>query len=66
MIYFFLFMLLVAAIAIVTNKLNTKTPCNHNWEAHDNSVKCCKCGKTIPDYITAYSQSYSESFREAA
>ena len=59
-------MLLVAVIAVVTNQLNTKTPCDHQWEEHDNSFKCCKCAKKIPDYTTAYNNSYRESLREAA
>ena len=66
MIYFSIFTLLIAAIAVVTHKLNMKTPCEHSWEDHDNSFKCCKCGKKIPDYTTAYNDTYRESFNEAA
>ena len=61
-----LFVLLVAAIAIVTHKLNAVTPCQHNWEEHDHTVKCSKCGKKIPDYITATNQQYAEHIHEAA
>src|SRR4030088_2143594 len=66
MIYVSLFILLIAVIAVVTNQLNAKTPCDHNWEEHDNSFKCCKCGKKIPNYIAAYNDTYRESFSEAA
>jgi len=61
MIYFFLFILLVAVIAVVTDRLNAKTPCDHNWEQHENSVKCSKCNKKIPDYTTQNIDSYSEA-----
>ena len=66
MIYISLFTLLVAAIALVTNQLNKKPLCNHNWESHDNSFKCCNCGKKIPDLTPAYDNAYAESFQEAA
>ncbi|HJP64379.1 MAG TPA: hypothetical protein VJ844_13120 [Mucilaginibacter sp.] len=66
MLYFFIFVLLVVAIAVVTNKLNAKTPCDHNWESHDKSFKCCKCGKKIPDYTTANNDAYRRSLTEAA
>jgi hypothetical protein len=66
MIYFLSFILLVAVIAIVTHKLNAKTPCDHQWEKHDGSVKCSKCGKKIPDYITATTNTYHEPIHEAA
>jgi len=66
MIYLSLFTLLVAAIALVTNKLNAKTHCSHDWHEHDNSFKCCKCGKKIPDYIAAYNNTFSEPLRKAA
>lgn len=51
MIYIALFLLLVAIIAIVTHRLNMKTPCDHTWEKHDHEIKCYKCGKTIPDHV---------------
>lgn len=66
MIYVFIFVLLVLAIALVTDRLNTKTPCNHNWEKHENSAKCCNCGKKIPDYIASYNNARRDSFSEAA
>ncbi|MEO6851006.1 MAG: hypothetical protein ABI203_09530 [Mucilaginibacter sp.] len=43
-----------------------KTPCDHTWDKHDNSFKCSKCGKKIPDCIAAYDNAHSESFHEAA
>ncbi len=61
MLYFFLFVLLVAVIAVVTDRLNAKKPCDHIWEQHEHSVKCSKCGKKIPDYISANANSYSEA-----
>jgi hypothetical protein len=66
MIYFFIFILLVAAIAVVTHKLNAKTPCDHNWEERDQAVKCSKCGKKIPDYINAANNAFNEPIHEAA
>lgn len=67
MIYLILFALLVAVIAVVTNQLNAKTHCAHNWEDGENSFKCCKCGKKIPDYTTAYAtETYTETLRKAA
>jgi hypothetical protein len=68
MIYFALFTLLVAAIALVTNKLNMKSHCTHNWEQQENSFKCCSCGKKIPDLTPAYATetTYTETYREAA
>jgi hypothetical protein len=61
MLYLTLFTLLVAAIAVVTHKLNTKTPCDHKWENHDHTVKCSKCGKKIPGYKTASDDSFIEA-----
>lgn len=67
MIYLSIFTLVVAAIALVTNKFNAKTPCSHEWEEHDNAFKCCKCNKKIPDYLTAYNKApYAETLRKAA
>jgi hypothetical protein len=66
MIYVYLFIFLIAVIAIVTNQLNAKIPCDHSWEERDNSFKCCKCGKKIPDYISAYKDTSRESLSEAA
>ncbi|HTE00406.1 MAG TPA: hypothetical protein VK668_14030 [Mucilaginibacter sp.] len=67
MIYLAIFTLVVVAIALITNKLNTVTHCEHNWEDGENSFKCCKCGKKIPDYTTAYAtETYPETFRKAA
>jgi len=62
MLYLTLFILLIAAIAVVTHKLNAKTKCDHNWVEHDHSVKCTKCGKKIP----GYAQANDDSFIEAA
>lgn len=56
MIYILLFIFLVAAIAIVTHKINTKTPCNHNWEENGTTLKCSKCSKCIPNYVQSYSE----------
>jgi hypothetical protein len=61
MIYFALFIVVVALIAIVTHWLNAKTPCDHSWEKHEHSVKCYKCGKKIPDYISVNDESYTEA-----
>jgi len=52
MIYIALFILLVLAIAIVTHRLNLKKPCEHNWKKAGNEIKCCNCGKRIPDHVT--------------
>jgi hypothetical protein len=54
-------MLLIAAIAIVTHRLNAKPQCNHNWVEHDKSAKCTKCGKKIPGYPTANNESFSDA-----
>ena len=62
MLYVTLFFLLVAMIGIITNRLNEKPRCDHQWEHDQNSFKCCKCGKKIPDYL----QAQDESFIEAA
>ena len=59
MIYVSIFALIVAVIAVVTNKLNAKTPCNHNWEENDGTVQCCNCGKKIPGYVTARANAYN-------
>jgi hypothetical protein len=56
MIYVLSFILLVAVIGLVTAKLNTKTPCNHDWHEHGNTCKCSKCGKSIPNYVSSYSE----------
>jgi len=61
MIYFALFIVLVALIAIVTHRLNAKTPCDHTWEKHDHSVKCSKCGRNIPDYVSVSDDSFTEA-----
>jgi len=61
MIYVLLFILLVAAIAIVTHKLNAKPLCEHDWQEHSEKVKCSKCSKCIPNYSTASAPSYSEA-----
>ncbi|HVV56223.1 MAG TPA: hypothetical protein VHC47_12895 [Mucilaginibacter sp.] len=66
MIYIASFILLVAVIALVTNRLNAKTPCEHDWQEHDHSFKCCKCGKKIPDYTAVYADQHNSSFSEAA
>jgi len=67
MIYLAIFALVVVAIALVTNKLNAVTHCEHDWKDGENSFKCCKCGKKIPDYTTAYAtETYTETYREAA
>lgn len=63
MIYFALFIVLIALIAIITHRLNAKTPCDHSWEQHEHSVKCTKCGKKIPDYVAAAG---NDPFTEAA
>jgi len=51
MIYIALFILLVFAIAVVTHRLNWKKPCNHNWKKDGHNIKCCNCGKKIPDHV---------------
>jgi len=61
MLYLTIFTLLVAAIAVVTHKLNAKTPCDHNWVDNDHSAKCTKCGKKIPGYLTANNESLSDA-----
>jgi hypothetical protein len=61
MIYALSFIILVAAIAVVTHKLNAKTYCEHNWQMHGTTEKCTKCSKHIPDYIAAYDDSYTEA-----
>jgi len=61
MLYLTLFTLLVAAIAVVTHKLNAKAKCDHNWVEHDHSAKCSKCGKKIPGYTTANNESFSDA-----
>ena len=66
MIYVLFFMLLVGVIAIVTNKLNTKTPCDHNWVEQGTKVNCCKCGKKIPNFAPSYNESFNEAYSEAA
>jgi len=66
MIYVALFILIVAVIAVVTHRLNAVAPCDHKWEAHDNSFKCCKCGKKIPDYTVENNDAYRRSLTEAA
>jgi len=38
---------IVAAIGLVTYKLNEKAPCEHEWEESENSVKCTKCNRVI-------------------
>jgi hypothetical protein len=66
MIYLSIFTLIVAIIALVTNKLNAKTPCDHEWVEQENSFKCCKCNKKIPDYLTAHDNTYNETLRKVA
>jgi len=61
MLYVTLFFLLVAMIGIVTNRLNEKPRCDHQWEHDHNSFKCCKCGKKIPDYLKAQDESFIEA-----
>ena len=61
MIYVLFFILLVAAIAIVTHKLNAKPLCDHDWHEHGEKVKCSKCSKTIPNYSTSSASSLSEA-----
>ncbi len=60
MMYVLFFILLVAVIAIVTHKINTKVPCDHDWHEHDHTLKCSKCSKSIPNYNPSTS-SYSEA-----
>lgn len=60
MIYVLLFILLVAAIAIVTHKINAKPACEHDWHEQGEKVKCSKCNKCIPNYNTS-AASYSEA-----
>ncbi len=66
MIYVALFILLIAVIAIVTNQLNAKPTCSHDWVDHQNSFKCCKCGKKIPDYTPANNEAYRHAYSDAA
>ncbi|MFB9843078.1 hypothetical protein [Mucilaginibacter ginsenosidivorans] len=66
MLYLSLFVLLVAAIAVVTHKLNAKPQCDHNWEEKHNSFKCSKCGKKIPDYTVENNDAYRRSLTDAA
>ncbi|MGZ3767153.1 MAG: hypothetical protein ACXVB0_19095 [Mucilaginibacter sp.] len=61
MTYILLSILLIAVIGIVTDKLNAKTPCSHDWHEHDTKVKCSKCSKTIPNYNYSQPASYSEA-----
>jgi hypothetical protein len=61
MFYVLLFVLLVTVIAIVTHKINTKVPCDHDWHEHDDKVKCSKCSKSIPNYNTSASNTYSKA-----
>ena len=67
MIYVISFVLLVAVIGLVTNRLNAVTHCQHDWESGEHHFKCCKCAKVIPDYTPASLEpAYEESLREAA
>ncbi|GEM_PF-724105 len=61
MIYVSLIFLLVALIGIVTNRLNSKPRCTHQWEHHDKAFKCGKCGKKIPDYLSTGEESLVEA-----
>jgi hypothetical protein len=61
MIYLALFILLVLAIAVVTHRLNAKTPCDHTWEKHDGGIKCCKCGRKIPEHVTVNEDAFTEA-----
>ncbi|MDB5141540.1 MAG: hypothetical protein JWQ66_253 [Mucilaginibacter sp.] len=61
MIYVLIFIFAVAIIGIVTHKINTKPACEHDWHEHGDKVKCSKCNKSIPNYSTTSSSSYSEA-----
>lgn len=61
MFYLFLFMLLVVVIAVVTHRLNAKTPCAHDWKENGQAFKCTKCGKKIPDYTPVNTDSLTEA-----
>ena len=54
MIYVLSFIILVAVIGIVTNRLNAKTPCEHNWIEHEHGYKCSKCAKAIRKHAEVY------------
>ncbi|MBS1525166.1 MAG: hypothetical protein JST19_05920 [Bacteroidetes bacterium] len=41
------FCTLVIGIAIVTARLNEKTPCDHDWAETDKGYKCTKCFRRI-------------------
>ncbi len=49
MIFYFLgFFTMVCVYAMVTNRLNQKAKCDHNWEDKaDGVIKCSKCHKSI-------------------
>jgi len=51
LIYFFGFFTTVSIFAIITNRLNQKEKCNHNWEDKgDGVLKCSKCNKNIKQH----------------
>lgn len=48
LIYFLGFFTMVCVYAMVTNRLNQKAKCDHNWEDKaDGVIKCSKCNKSI-------------------
>ena len=40
----------IAAIGLITKKINSKPYCNHDWVEDVQSFKCSKCNKVIPNY----------------
>jgi hypothetical protein len=42
-----IFSVVVMTIAVVTYKLNEKTPCDHNWKEVNGGIKCSKCFRVI-------------------
>jgi len=48
MIYFLGFFILVVVYALITNRLNRKTKCSHDWKDEENgAARCAKCDKVI-------------------
>jgi len=41
------FSAIVILIAIVTHKLNSPVPCDHDWKETENGLRCTKCLRTI-------------------
>ena len=60
-----IFIALVIAIALITAKLNARTPCNHQWKEADGYIICGKCNKVITGgHITSDAELENDAISE--